>query len=267
MIKELFRYITISVPDYVRDMGYLKEAIAIEARYQRCKEGWQSHIDNTKETITSVIEMCGNREKVVVLGCGSLLDLPIRELSLSFNQVVLVDIVLMPSMKMVTSIFDNVRLITADVTGIAEKIYFSKPRPNSHLPPPEPYLPDCDDHTSLVISLNLLSQLSYIPIQYLKERLKWKDSEYLILWENELMKSHFEALKALRCPVCLISDWQMSYLDKDGNEIERHITAPLLAKVKPYRQWTWALVPYGKESRKYSVEMTVSALLMNLSLA
>ncbi len=263
MLRELFKYITISVPDYVRDMGYLREAIAIEARYQRCKEGWQSHIDNTKDTILQAVEMCHKKEKVVVLGCGSLLDLPLRELSLAFNQVVLVDIVLMPSMKMVASLFKNVRLITADVTGIAEKIYFGKPRPDSTLPSPETYLPDCDDHTSLVISLNLLSQLSYIPTQYLKDRLKWKESEYLLLWENELMKSHFDALLALRCPICLISDWQMSYIDKNGNEVERHLTAPLLEKVKPYRQWTWSLVPYGKESRKYSVEMTVSALLMN----
>ncbi len=264
MINELFKYLTISAPEYVKKMGYLKEAISIESRHQRCREGWQRHIDNTKETILEVVERIPDREKVVVIGSGSLIDLPLRELALSFKRVVLVDIVQMPSMQMVASLFNNVSLISADVTGVAEKIYTNKPIPESILPAPEYFFPECGEDCSLVISLNLLSQLPYIPGQYLRDKLKWKDSERLILWENEIMKNHYKGLAALSCPVCLISDWQIVYIDKKGNEIERQLTAPLLQNIKPYRHWVWELVPLGKESKKFSVEMTVSAILMNM---
>lgn len=263
MLKELFRYVTVSVPDYVRDMGYLKEVISIESRYERCREGWLSHLEKSRQTVCEALDLCETREKVVVLGSGLLLDLPLRELATNFKEVVLVDILHMPSVKTAVALFDNIKLVTADVTSVAERLYLQRPRPEEPLPSPdEPFLPECDQDCSLVVSLNLLSQLTYVPVQYLTKRLKWKDdSPKLLQWEERVMRAHYKSLMALNCTVCLISDWQMSYLDRHGNEIERYLTVPFLKNIKPYRQWTWELVPLKRESRRYSVELSVSALL------
>jgi len=262
MIIELLKHITTSTPEYVKKMGYLREVIAIEHRFKRCKKEWKEHLELSKQTILDSLSLCIHNKRVVILGSGFLLDLPLRELSNTFEEVVLVDILHMPSVREAVSIFSNVVLITSDITGLAEKLYISRPKPEGSLPQSEPFLPYCDDDCSLVISLNILSQLPIIPSHYLMNDLKWKESEKLLCWSNQIMLDHYKALNHLKIPVCLISDYEMVYIDKKGNEIDRQITVPFLAKAKPYNQWRWNIAPIGIESRKYAVELIVSAFLL-----
>ncbi|MCX8069531.1 MAG: hypothetical protein N2738_03410, partial [Thermodesulfovibrionales bacterium] len=192
-----------------------------------------------------------------------LLDLPLRELSNSFEEVILVDIIHMQSVKDAVSIFNNVKTIVADITGVAERLYNKKPKPEGNLPQSEPNFPFCDDDCSLVISLNILSQLPIIPTHYLRRNLNWEETEKLLSWSNDLMLSHYNKLKNLHCPVCIITDWEMIFVDKKGNEIDRQITVPFLAKINPDFQWRWSLAPLGIESKKYSVELSVVVILIN----
>lgn len=263
MLIELFKHITTSTPEYVKKMGYLREIIAIEQRFKRCKSQWLEHLERTKRNILNTISLCSDKKRVVVLGSGFLLDLPLRDLANTFDEVILVDIIHMPSVRDAASIFSNVKLINTDITGIAEKIFLSKPKPEGNLPQSEPFFPLCDDGCSLVISLNILSQLPVIPCQYLIGSLKWDETEKLLSWSNQIMLSHYKAISRLKCPVSLITDWEMIYVDKKGNEVEREITVPFLSRIDPDDQWRWNIAPIGIESRKYSIELTVLALLMN----
>lgn len=261
MLFEFFKHITTSAPVYVKKMGYLKEILSIESRYRRFKLDWDKHLNNSKEVIIQSLEMARANRRIVILGSGLLLDLPLSAISQKFEDVVLVDIIHLPQIEEIVKVHDNVRLITVDITSTAERLFITKPRPNTYLPKEQPFFPECDETCDMVISLNILSQLPIIPRNYLVDKLGWKDDDKITNWENYLMNSHFQALSSLKCPVCLISDWELTYLDKNDVEIERHLTAPVLKDIQPYRQWVWRLIPIGNESKHYSVELTVGAYL------
>ncbi|MFQ3573445.1 MAG: hypothetical protein SNJ53_02300 [Thermodesulfovibrionales bacterium] len=263
MIAEFFKHITTSAPEYVKKMGYLREILSIEARYKRFKIDWDRHLNNSKEVILDALKMASGNKRIVVLGSGLLIDLPLNVISQRFDDVVLVDIIHLPQVEDVVKVYDNVRLISADITSVAQRLFITKPLPNTQLPREQPFLPECNDGCDMVISLNILSQLPVIPVNYLVDKLGWEYGDMLTKWENYLMSSHLNALLNLSCPVCLISDWELTYLDKDDVEIERHLTAPVLSEIQPYRQWFWRIAPFGGESKQYSVELTVGAYLFD----
>ena len=41
MLAEILTYLTTPCPGYVREMGYLYEAIAVQGRYRRNRASWQ----------------------------------------------------------------------------------------------------------------------------------------------------------------------------------------------------------------------------------
>lgn len=261
MLKELLKHLSTPAPEHIKALGYLKELIAIEARYRLCKSGWDSHIKHTKETILSCIDLCPDRHKALIIGSGNLIDLPLAELCSAFEHVVLVDIYHMPELKKVCNVFSNISLVSADVTGIALKLYDSKPKPEGLLPEPLAYIPQSDD-ASLVVSLNILSQLPIVPSYFLTDKLKWdEESAKLKAWQRDIMQSHYDALNNLNCTVCLISDWMMLYKAKDGSTIESHITAPILQDIQANKQWDWLIAPLGTESKKYSITLKVKAVI------
>ena len=110
--------------------------------------------------------LCKQRRKAVVLGSGPLLDVPLAELSAGFTEVVLVDIV-QPLGDRWRRRFANVQTVTADVTGVAEEVYRVAKDPSAALPRAEPSLFCNDPDVDLVASVNLLSQLPYLPAEYL----------------------------------------------------------------------------------------------------
>ncbi len=80
MLAEWFRHLTTPCPRPLRDMGYLKELIAMDARHRRCREAWVSHLEACKNVILDAaldVTRGVPRRKAVVLGSGLLLDIPI----------------------------------------------------------------------------------------------------------------------------------------------------------------------------------------------
>ena len=124
-------------------MGYLHEAIAMRNRSELRRSAWQPHFDNTRRFVLSAAEGCTNRGRVVVLGSGLLLDLPLPELSSLFREVVLMDVACLPEPRREMRKFRNVTFIEHDVTGIAEPLYLNRHRGIRELPLPEtPELPE-----------------------------------------------------------------------------------------------------------------------------
>ena len=48
MFAELMEWLTTPCPAAARRLGYLREAIAIRARYRRHHENWRPHLDATR---------------------------------------------------------------------------------------------------------------------------------------------------------------------------------------------------------------------------
>ena len=118
MLSEWLKHLILPCPAPLRDMGYAKELIAIEARHRRCHDAWAPHLEHCKKVILDAAQDIPH-EKAVVLGSGLLLDIPLQELSETFSDVVLVDIFHMPAVRKRIRDRTNVRLETADISGLA----------------------------------------------------------------------------------------------------------------------------------------------------
>jgi len=240
-------------------MGYLYQSIALRGRYKRRKNSWQPHLDSTKAYISEVIRSCRKRGKVIVLGSGLLLDLPVAELSAAFDEVVLVDIVHLNEVRKQTGNYPNVRLIQADITGIAAELFKKIIRGIAELPQGCPNIPSIDEKTDLVISLNIISQLAAIPAEYLSTNMITRDEPAIDQWCDKIRHVHYEALMGLSRPVCLIADYEFIRRDKAGIIIGQGSTVGTLSLPAPDRTWTWHIEPYGEGRPDSSKELIVGA--------
>jgi hypothetical protein len=239
-------------------MDYLSEAIAMRGRYRRNRAAWQSHLDHSRHIVLSAAEQCRNRSKVVVLGAGLLLDVPLAELSSLFREVVLVDIVFLPEVRRRITPGGNVKLHQYDVTGMARALYDAIRLGSRDLPEAAPPVPDPDEAAGLVVSLNILSQLWVVPRAYALRKLPGLDEELIDDWCRQIVKAHFDFLESMPCPVCLVADHEFVMRDREGGIISRGSTIAGLSLPAPDASWTWDIMPKGEE-RHCSKELIVGA--------
>jgi hypothetical protein len=257
MLTELFRYLATPCPRYVRDMGYLTEQISIQARYKRCRRAWEPHLERTKAVIQRAMELCPRRRKAVIFGSGMLLDVPLAELSVAFAEVVLVDVVhpLGAGWRLA-----NVTALAADVTGTAEKVHAIAHTPGAVLPRvvPQHFCDDTD--VDLVASVNLLSQLSFIPCDYLSAAGVHAATD-IAAFGRDLVLSHIDYLRRLPGIVTLICDLERRTLDRNGKLLER--LSALRGVKLPWsgEEWLWDLAPIPEASRSRSYQRLVTGIV------
>jgi uncharacterized UPF0146 family protein len=240
-------------------MGYLYQAVALKGRYKRRRASWQQHLEKSRTFIVETAGKCLKRGKVVILGSGLLLDVPLSVLSKVFDEVVLVDVIHLPEVVKRTSDYPNVRLVQSDITGVAEKLFHNIGQGDYGLPESVPCIPEIDEKTSLVISLNIVSQLSAIPVDYVMKNTNMHDEAALQAWCDQIRGAHFAALQALSCDVCLIADYEFTRRDAKGKIIESGSTVGNLSFPEPDRSWTWYIAPCGEEAKGCSKELHVGA--------
>jgi len=262
MISELFTYITTPCPRYVRHMDYLYEAIAMRGRYRRNRAAWKSHLDHTRRFALSAAEACTNRNKVVVLGAGLLLDVPLDELSTMFREVILSDIVFLPEVRRSVRHYSKVKLVQHDVTGMAEQLHANVLRGTRDLPWASPDVPAIDKDTNLVISLNILSQLWVMPRAYALKKLSELDEELIDDWCARTVEAHYAWLRSLPCAVCLVADQEFMKRDKEGKVVSQGSTIFGLALQEPDASWIWNIAPVREEGQYFSKELIVGAWLL-----
>jgi hypothetical protein len=262
MINEIITYCFTQCPRYVRSMGYLYQAIGLRRRHRRRRKNWQPHLDRSRAVIAEAAQNCSRRGRVVILGSGLLLDVPLDMLSREFDEVVLVDIIHLPEVSKRIADFGNVKLIQADITGIAEKLFEEITHGCSRLPGSKPSIPGVDNDTSLVISLNILSQLTIIPVEYIRIKTDTPEEGSLQAWCNHVRSDHIRALKGLACDVCLLADFEFIYRDARGNIVEQGTTVGELKLPVPDETWIWEIAPRGEIGRNISKELRVGAWFM-----
>jgi len=193
------------------------------------------------------------RRKAVIFGSGMLFDVPLSELSANFAQVVLVDVVhpLGAGWRLA-----NVTALAADVTGTAEPVYRLAHRGGEPLPRIAPQT-FCDDaEVDLVASVNLLSQLAYIPCKYLADAGVYPKEE-ISAFGRDVVQAHIDYLKRLPGVVALICDRERLTLDRSGTLTER--LSALRGVQLPWtgEEWTWDLAPRPEASPSYSYQRRV----------
>ncbi len=259
MLSELFTYLTAPCPQYVRHMDYLSETIAMRRRYRRNHASWLPHLERSRRFVLDAAGRCANRSKVVILGSGLLLDVPLAELSAMFREVVLLDIVLLPEIRGTIKKYGNVKFIRNDVTNMAEKLYNNIQQGVRELPGTAPGISHVIDNAGLVVSLNILSQLWVVPRAYALRKLQCIDEEQLDDWCRQIVESHYAFLRSLACPVCLVADHEFVKRDREGRIVSRGSTVAGLTLPEPQASWTWNIVPMGEDGQYASKELNVGA--------
>ena len=241
-----------------RRVGYLRGQLGIKVRHRQCRRAWHKHLELTKMAILSAIQACPQRRKCLILGSGRLLDVPLRELSRSFQEVILVDTVHPLKAYAAAAWYRNVRLVCADVTGTAEELTRVARQQTLPLPRAVPRL-FCDDpEIDYVASVNLLSQLAYLPGLYLEKGAR-SESE-IEAYSHDVLSAHLDYLQQLPGIVTLITDVEKLVLDKQGRTTER---IDILHGVKlkwTGDEWTWNHVPLNLLSRDFSYDRRVCAI-------
>ena len=256
MILELLEYLTTDCPAYARRLGYLKEAIAIKARYRRHCEAWGPHLARSRAVINAASQACPQRRTALVLGSGLLLDIPLGALAAAFERVVLVDVVHLRAARRIAARYANVEMMTEDVTGLAGDIEARLRDGWRGASVPAPVLFHDDDSIDLVVSANILAQLPVMPAAAL--RCAGADDIAVGLFCAAVLRAHLGYLAGFAAGVCLITETERETYGPDG-EILR-IDPALYGITLPGDGdgWTWDLAPVGEISRQYGIRNHVA---------
>jgi len=244
MLRELFEWLTCPGTGPGRTLGLDREAVAIAARYRRQRAAWAPHLAASRQAILDAAAACPGRGTALVLGSGACLDVPVAELAARFATVVLADAHQPRPARRLAKRHPNVRLVTADLTGLAETARRVRRRGGT-LPEPLP-TPDVRLGTrpDLTVSVNLASQLPLAVLRLLGSRLEEAAQDRLA---REIIEAHFAALARLPGRVCVVCDARWERVEKG------RITAVTDALYgarppAPERTWTWNIAPRPEES-------------------
>jgi len=200
-------------------MGYYNYQNGLIYRHLHQDDGWEGHLENCRKFIIKAIEISGP-QKITVLGSGWLLDLPLAEIIDRGIKISLVDIVHPPDVIKQVRDIENVELIEADITGgLIEKIWqmrrkfvvIKRHQSLNNVDVPEFRF---NNDPGLVISLNILTQLEAIPLDFLRKRAKLREEEVFTL-RKKLQLQHLDLLKKHRS--VLITDYSELITSRAGD--------------------------------------------------
>ena len=261
MFLELLEYFITPCSGMARKMGFLKSSIQVRARYRRCRNAWKPHLERTRAAILEAANLSKGRRKAVLFGAGLVHDIPLKELSEMFEEVVLVDIVHTLSSRWETAAFRNVSRISADVTDTVAKLP-GLARSNGKLPRHLPQLFLLDERVDFTVCVNLLSQLGWVPGWYLKRSHPKGAVED---FQRHLVEAHLEYLRILPGHTALITDYQWQTLPTADAQAQLGLSASDPWEViqgyrlpAPDRTWEWRIAPAPERELNYDFVASVA---------
>jgi hypothetical protein len=226
---------------WIRDtqMGYTSGQAGIMRRMLREEGAWQSHLVKTSEFIQQAVKS-QQPKSIRILGSGWLLDVPIKFLIERCDRIILTDIAHPNQIVNTYSRFKNVEFETFDLTGGAAELCYKQKKSGFNVNTLIHELSNIAPirfSEDMIVSVNLLSQLSIILTDYLSKKIKLTDSQIIDI-TVEIQKKHFEMLPKDKS--LLITDYEEEYFDEDkalvGSKPSVYISLPL---GKEKREWNW----------------------------
>lgn len=249
MIIEALTWLVTPCDAAAKRLGYLGAAIGLQARARRCRKAWAPHAEASRRAVAESLARVSGRGTALILGAGLGLEYSLPDLAQQFHQVILVDVVHLPSLRRAARRHRNVNLLRLDlsgaITGLAalpstasasdiDKLAISPPGLQALRP-------------DWVLSANLLSQLPLLPAAWLESHCPNIDSATVEAFGRRLMEQHLRWLDGFDAPVCLIADGVQTLHDADGSVVERtDLAAPLGIDDQSYARWEWILAPPGE---------------------
>ncbi|WP_341893825.1 hypothetical protein [Ferrovibrio terrae] len=244
-----------------RQLGYAKAAVSLWSRRRRWAREWAEHESRTRDFALMTVGACRRRDTLWLLGAGTLADLPLAGLSPLFRRILVFDIALLPQARVAVRRWPNVELRLADVTGVVEPL--SEWRLGMPLPIPsidamrdlDPVPPDC------VLSLNLLSQLPLLPMDYVQRQ--GMTVQAAESFGRAIMQAHLHGLLGFSCPVGLVADARRIWRNRANETVLSEsavLDVPLPAAEK---EWFWPVAPRGEIDDEAGLEILVQASRLN----
>lgn len=253
MLAEALTWLITPAPWAARRLGYLKEAVAITARYRRCRAAWAPHLEQSRDAILAFSAQQPRRRTLVVLGSGAGLDLPLEALAPQWQRIVLVDLVHPWAIRRRAARLPQVAFATWDIAGVAATLLA---RPD-HLPEPVPQWPLPAD-TDAVVSLNVMAQLPVVPLAWLAAH--GVPDAACDVWAQQVVAAHWRQLARLGIPALLITDFAAEARPCHNCTLQRTPTQATPAEMvqstlfgfalphAPVRTWVWTIAPCGEVS-------------------
>jgi len=222
-------------------MGYYNYQNGMIYHHVNQTGGWENHQTHCRSFIIKALELY-KPEKVTVLGSGWLLELPFAELIERTGSICLIDIIHPPDVIAQIGNYKNVELIEQDVTGgLIEDIwqktgrypFLKKLKSLENIIIPE-FKPDSDP--GLVISLNILTQLETLIVDFLKKWSKIKKEEFNF-FRTEVQRKHIDFLMKHRS--VLITDYAEVVTNKSGSVRTIPTLVTDLPASKISEEWIW----------------------------
>jgi len=235
----------------LQKMQFISDQAGIMRRYIREKQNWEIHLNEVKDFILKSSKT-KKKNKVVVLGSGWLLDLPLKELSEIFKEVVLIDIYHPKQIQKKAKKFSNIIFQTNDITGGLIGFFYKNRKEKVLMSTIESFKFNIPKNTDFVISLNILCQLHIILVDYLKKYNLYSDQELKMI-EKQIQLSHLSMLPKEKS--CLITDFEEEIYDEENKLLGIN---PLLHFDLPEgnfsKNWQWkfdSLMTYRPDAKTY----------------
>lgn len=232
-----------------RRLGYAYEMAALLARHRRCRRAWHPHLEATKNSLLKAAASAPTQGDAVIIGAGSLHDIPLLGLLDHFEHITLIDVVFSHATRRLAKRFPGrVSCRHFDVTGIIEPVAQLKRLPGMHSVM-SAGLFKCSSKTVWVASVNVLNQLPLLPADWLR-RQHAGDEQAIAAFSAAVIHTHLRQLMRYDCPVCLITEVETRRYDR-GNQLValRDFRAALQEfqlTAKYCADWLWEVNPRGE---------------------
>ncbi len=248
MILEALQHFLTPAAKEIKALGFVRESIAIEARYKRCRTAWKGHLDKCQQHILAAVSDLKEQATIMIIGSGALHDAPVDELLLPGHRIILVDIVHLAKIRRKYAQNDRVIFLEQDVTGLIKPLFDWQEGARS---PMATEVRNKLAKTDLVISLNILSQLPINLIKYAARRHIPLPNDF----ENILLGNHLDLLRGLAPKQLIISDLERQYWE-DGDAAQREPALPkdICQRLQnPCDTWDWHIAPKGELDKDISL--------------
>jgi hypothetical protein len=282
MIEESidFLFHSFLAPKYLVKLGLVQEIIGIKYRKKRQKDLWLEHQEKSKQEIIKTISKLTNKRKALIIGAGLLLDVPLKEFSDQFKEVILVDIFFLQESINEIKQYDNCRFEQVDISSTLKEAYylwqnhgknkelFDQKLKNLIYKKPIHFL--LEEELDYVLSCNLLSQLS-LAFEYFSKKKKMLETTTLKAFLESFETNHIEYLKAFpeETTVHLLTDTERIVVNKEGKELESNPTIDhtLLKDFREQDSWLWDLAYYGEIEKNSALKLKVQSSLLHPKLS
>lgn len=243
VVAELALYLATPVDRTTRSLGLLWESVTLWSRGLRHRKLWAGHHAHCKAAVSAAVAGLKQRRKVLVLGSGLVRDVPLDMLCEAFDEVILVDAVHLPLVRLAMTRRPKVRLVTRDLSGIMPWL---AGKAEGRSDPVADFV--ADEAIDLVISANLLSQLAW-PIEDWLEEDAARAARFPADLPRRCIAWHLSDLGRFSGQVCLLSDVEMVERDRSGAVTDRLDLMRGESLPPADENWDWPVAPFGEAAR------------------